>query len=512
MIQINEMATMLPIVPQVMPTGTTPVMEGGGSAQAGEALPLDGFMALILSQLAVSADAGGLTGAAEPEQSLPLVGNGVPSDPLGDAKHAPVDEAPVMADSALLLALLMSGQPALPAVSAESSGVDATAETLPVSGELLLASLPVMMDVPAGKTSRLANVDPVASAPATAAPDASVVKQPSGLAALADPAAVLAETAAPEPSPESPAGAVSAVDDLLVGMTETLDGPVILGERAAASRAAAGRVAGRATARPKATPPTGSLATHGQPAGQHLAATARQQVEASEVQIAHDRPEPEAHLSAATSYQTGPMAHEAMTRPTPAGTEHTATQDGERPADSLASPMVQSSGSQAAQASPHGVQGPAGAESFDTVLQQMAGRVTEQTAAGVRIALAHDGQQAHLQLQPESLGRLDIHVVMNDTTVQVHVTAEHAQVGQVITAQWTQLRETLAAQGLQVTDLAVSIGMDANPRQLLEQRDSRRTFDRGSAVARTDGVDAGNVSDARPSRHLLEGSSIEYWV
>ncbi len=492
---------------QVVPVGITPVKGIDGPAQAGEALPLDSFMALVLSQLAGGAEAGGaetsgLTGAAEAEQSLPLLESEVANDPFSDAEHAAVDEAPVMLDSALLLALLMSGQPILSTASAESSEANATAEIPPVSGELPLATFPVMMDVPAGQTSRLADVGPAASASA-AVPSAPAVEQPDERpAAIADSAAVLAETAAPGPPPEASAGTMPVFEDLLAGMTETLEeGPVILGE-------------GATSGRPEATPPTGSLPTHGRPAGQRLAATAQQQpVEASDVQIAHDGPaEPEAHLSAGTSYQTGPVAHEAMTRPTLAGTEHPTAQDGERPVDSLAAPVVQASASQAAQAGPHDVQGPAGAESFDTVLQQMAGRVTEQTAGGVRIALANAGQRAHLQLQPESLGRLDIHVVMDGTTVQVHVTAEHAQVGQVITAQWTQLRETLAAQGLQVTDLAVSIGMDANPRQLLEQRDSRRTFDRGSAVARTDGVDAGSVSEARPSRHLREGSSIEYWI
>jgi flagellar hook-length control protein FliK len=151
-------------------------------------------------------------------------------------------------------------------------------------------------------------------------------------------------------------------------------------------------------------------------------------------------------------------------------------------------------------------------ETTSAFWQQVAGRVSSQTAEGVRIALARDGHQARVQLQPESLGKLVIHVVMEGSRVQVHVTAEHASVGQIIAAQQAQLRETLAAQGLQITDLAVSVGLGANPQELPRQRELRQQQTRAGGSGREDTLEAVGPAPVQSPRRLREGSSIEYWI
>ena len=147
--------------------------------------------------------------------------------------------------------------------------------------------------------------------------------------------------------------------------------------------------------------------------------------------------------------------------------------------------------------------------------RELARPITNQTAAGVRMALAQGGKEAHIRLQPESLGHLDIRIVLDGNNAQIHVMAEHAEVGQVIASHWTQLRETLATQGLQATNLAVSVGLGGNPRELAGRNARHDEWQRdreGVTGIQDEGLD---VTQSRPtmsaSRHFLDGGRIEYW-
>ncbi len=83
----------------------------------------------------------------------------------------------------------------------------------------------------------------------------------------------------------------------------------------------------------------------------------------------------------------------------------------------------------------------------------------------VERALGLLGERAHspsapaavrVQLQPESLGRLELHVAHDEQGLRVTLTAENAATGQLLERRLDDLRQTLVASGVAVSSLSVS--------------------------------------------------------
>jgi hypothetical protein len=69
-----------------------------------------------------------------------------------------------------------------------------------------------------------------------------------------------------------------------------------------------------------------------------------------------------------------------------------------------------------------------------------------------------DGEQVvKIQLQPESLGRVDVKISLNDNQISTHIVTDTHMVRDLIDANQTSLRTALQEQGLQVGDMWVSV-------------------------------------------------------
>jgi flagellar hook-length control protein FliK len=68
------------------------------------------------------------------------------------------------------------------------------------------------------------------------------------------------------------------------------------------------------------------------------------------------------------------------------------------------------------------------------------------------------GQEVHLQLHPETLGRLDVKLNYEGNQVHVHLAAEVPQTGDMLQQYQGDLRVILAEAGVAVGQLTVSVG------------------------------------------------------
>lgn len=93
--------------------------------------------------------------------------------------------------------------------------------------------------------------------------------------------------------------------------------------------------------------------------------------------------------------------------------------------------------------------------------EQVAQRVPEPVrtvAMSIGRLTAEMGQEVHLQLHPESLGRLDVKLNYEGSQVHVHLSAEAPQTGEMLQKYQGDLRVILAEAGVAVGQLTVSVG------------------------------------------------------
>jgi hypothetical protein len=78
--------------------------------------------------------------------------------------------------------------------------------------------------------------------------------------------------------------------------------------------------------------------------------------------------------------------------------------------------------------------------------------------------MAESGKASlRLQLYPEKLGRIDLHLVSGVDGLQVTITAGQALTGQLLEGHLEDLREALSRAGVQVNGLQVGVGQDQRP-------------------------------------------------
>lgn len=110
--------------------------------------------------------------------------------------------------------------------------------------------------------------------------------------------------------------------------------------------------------------------------------------------------------------------------------------------------------------------------------------LTESTPTAVRV-----------QLQPESLGRIELRVAHGEHGLRVTLTAESAATGQLLERRLDDLRQALAAAGVEVAGLSVNVGSSqADERALLWQRPIRAIL-HGVMPARASGNGSAGEND-----------------
>ena len=84
-----------------------------------------------------------------------------------------------------------------------------------------------------------------------------------------------------------------------------------------------------------------------------------------------------------------------------------------------------------------------------SILEQISGRIQLQ---------AHDGRsQIKIDLHPQELGKVKLHMVVEDSKVHVHLQAQSSQVQDVLENHLAKLRESFAQQGLKLDQVRVSV-------------------------------------------------------
>jgi flagellar hook-length control protein FliK len=97
-----------------------------------------------------------------------------------------------------------------------------------------------------------------------------------------------------------------------------------------------------------------------------------------------------------------------------------------------------------------------------------------------------------VQLQPESLGRIELRVTHGEHGLRVTLTAENAATGQLLERRLDDLRQTLVASGVEVSGLSVSVGNgQADARSFLWQRPA---FGLSAVPVRAFGEDYGSAA------------------
>jgi flagellar hook-length control protein FliK len=112
----------------------------------------------------------------------------------------------------------------------------------------------------------------------------------------------------------------------------------------------------------------------------------------------------------------------------------------------------------------------------------------------------------HMQLNPQELGAIDIHLVNSAQGVSVNVFAEQASTGRLLETQMNQLRQALTDAGVQLSNLNVS--QHGQPNQQNQQGSS---FNRSPQYGRPGG-ESSNSDEPRQghSRSLLSG--VDYLI
>lgn len=90
--------------------------------------------------------------------------------------------------------------------------------------------------------------------------------------------------------------------------------------------------------------------------------------------------------------------------------------------------------------------------------EPVAQKVMEQIVEGARIQVARGQTTARIVLQPPSLGKLDLHIIIKDDQVKVTFFAENLQVKEIIESNLAQLRQSFVQQGMRVDDFGVFVG------------------------------------------------------
>jgi flagellar hook-length control protein FliK len=129
--------------------------------------------------------------------------------------------------------------------------------------------------------------------------------------------------------------------------------------------------------------------------------------------------------------------------------------------------------------------------------------VIDQVAGGISLGLRSNNEEAHLQLDPPDLGKLDIRLLLDGDRVQAQIIAESADVKALIQAHLPELRDALQSQRLDLDRVQVDVQSGGG-----EQRDFSHGFRQNSTPPRQErGVVLSQ--GAEPEREeLIEGSSL----
>lgn len=112
--------------------------------------------------------------------------------------------------------------------------------------------------------------------------------------------------------------------------------------------------------------------------------------------------------------------------------------------------------------------------------------LAQQLGKGIAETMTAGKNSLHVQIQPENMGRIDVHLVSKSDGMQVVLTTDSASTGKMLENNLSQLEKSLASAGLQISGLSVnSQGLQGRfTNSFKEQKSSTsRSYPNQSAVA-----------------------------
>ncbi len=101
--------------------------------------------------------------------------------------------------------------------------------------------------------------------------------------------------------------------------------------------------------------------------------------------------------------------------------------------------------------------------------------IMEQIFERVKVQTGKEISSMEIQLQPESLGKVDLQVTLQDGKMVAEIKTESETVKNIIEGQLIQLKETFEQQGLKVTSVDVSVSQNGLSGQMTQDSDGNRS-------------------------------------
>jgi hypothetical protein len=124
----------------------------------------------------------------------------------------------------------------------------------------------------------------------------------------------------------------------------------------------------------------------------------------------------------------------------------------------------------------------------------------------VRVQLVPRTSEAHIQLEPRELGRVSIHVVVEEGRMHASVRAEKREALDAIQAHLPELRATLRDSGITSQDFSFSLGLENQPRRDAQQ------FSREQQQTNTPAVEARDPEHAGLLRAVAAASGVDLYA
>jgi flagellar hook-length control protein FliK len=137
--------------------------------------------------------------------------------------------------------------------------------------------------------------------------------------------------------------------------------------------------------------------------------------------------------------------------------------------------------------------------------------VIEQIQKGIENSVRQGQSSIRLQLSPQELGNIQIHLISNAHGISVTVTAEHQGTSQLLEAQLNQLRQSLSDAGVQLSNLNIN-----------QQQSQLSSFSQGAnqqgqpqtPYSRMRNQMGGESEEVQPTlkRNIASGAGVDYRI
>lgn len=139
-------------------------------------------------------------------------------------------------------------------------------------------------------------------------------------------------------------------------------------------------------------------------------------------------------------------------------------------------------------------------------------QIVDQIVEQIRVNINEANTSMEMQLYPEHLGRIQIHVISKDGVMTAKIAAETETARQAIEAGLNNLKESLQNQNLKVDAIEVMVSTTAfaESDQRQEQYQQQGAGKRGTKLEFLDGEEEDATDEIEAQKMQVEGSSVSY--